>query len=49
MAVTVYGQRRFVESFGEDRFGGDMWFFGWIASAAFATALIARLVTRSPD
>lgn len=44
--ATQAGKARFVESFAEDRVGGQMWYIGWIATAAFGTALLARLISR---
>ena len=41
------GKARFAASSAEDTFGGQMWYFGWIATAAFGTALLARLFSRS--
>ena len=41
------GKARFAASFAEDRLGGQMWYFGWIATAAFGTALLARLFSKS--
>ena len=41
------GKARFAASFAEDTFGGQMWYFGWIATATFGTALLARLFSRA--
>ncbi|MBT8417435.1 MAG: hypothetical protein KJO42_08335 [Silicimonas sp.] len=37
------GKERFAASFAEDAFAGRLWYFGWIAVAASATALISAL------
>ena len=51
LGVSVWaaqtGKARFAASFAEDTFGGQMWYFGWIATATFGTALLARLLSRS--
>ena len=45
--ATQAGKARFVESFAEDRLAGQMWYIGWIATAAFGTAFLARLFSRA--
>ena len=44
--VAQTGKARFAASFAEDAFGGKMWYYGWIATATFGTALLARLLSR---
>ncbi len=41
MGIASTGKARFAASYAEDTFGGQMWYFGWIAICAFAAALIA--------
>jgi hypothetical protein len=45
--TTYIGKTRFVASFAEDAFAGRMWFLGWIAVMAAATALAASLLSRA--
>lgn len=45
--ITYSGKTRFAASFAEDRFAGQMWYFGWIAIATFGTALLARVFSRA--
>ena len=40
-ALASFGKARFAASFAEDATAGRLWYFGWIAAAAFAAALIA--------
>lgn len=40
-AIAVAGKDRFAASFAEDVLAGQLWYFGWIATCAFAAALIA--------
>ena len=42
-ALASIGKERFAVSYAEDRFAGQMWYFGWIALISSATALIAAL------
>jgi len=42
--VTAYtGKARFVASYAEDAFAGQMWYFGWISICALTTAMLASL------
>ena len=43
LAVAQYGKTGFAASFAEDRFAGQLWYFGWIATAAFFAAALATL------
>ncbi len=43
LATARYGQAGFAASFAEDQFAGQLWYFGWIASAAGFAALVASL------
>ena len=45
--LAAFGKARFVASFAEDELAGTLWYFGWIATAAAATALLARLFSRN--
>ena len=45
--VAYSGKTQFAASYAEDAFAGRMWYFGWIAIAAFGTALLARLFSRA--
>ncbi|NNE80122.1 MAG: hypothetical protein HKN18_07595 [Silicimonas sp.] len=40
-----WGRLGFAASFAEDKLAGQFWYFGWIAVAAFATALITAILT----
>ncbi|WP_270727364.1 hypothetical protein [Shimia sp. Alg240-R146] len=43
-ALAKYGQTQFAASYAEDRFAGQLWYFGWIATgAAFAATLTAAV------
>jgi len=42
-ATAQFGKMRFVASFAEDAFAGQLWFFGWIATATMATLVLALL------
>lgn len=44
-AVAFQGKARFAASYAEDRFAGQLWFFGWIATAAFATVVVAWVIS----
>ena len=46
-AFASVGKARFAASYAEDALAGQMWFFGWIATCAFAAALIASTLLRS--
>jgi hypothetical protein len=37
---------RFAASYAEDTLAGQMWFFGWIATALFAAALVAWVIVQ---
>ncbi len=39
--VAHFGKLRFAASYAEDAFAGQMWFFGWIATALFITLTLA--------
>ena len=41
--VAHFGKDRFAASFAEDALAGRMWYFGWIAVAATATASMAAI------
>ena len=41
--LAAVGKERFAASYAEDRFAGQIWYFGWIASTCAATALIAAI------
>ena len=43
-ATAHYGKLQFAASYAEDRLAGQLWYFGWIATAATATALIALVL-----
>lgn len=47
-ATASFGKNRFAASFAEDTFAGQMWYFGWIATCAFAAATLASLLWRTP-
>jgi hypothetical protein len=38
--VAKYGQIGFANSYAEDHLAGQLWYFGWIATAAAATLLL---------
>ena len=40
------GKTRFAASFAEDAMAGQVWYFGWIATAAFATVTLALALRR---
>ena len=46
-ALASWGKMRFAASFAEDTLAGQFWYFGWIATAALGTALLARLFSRN--
>ena len=41
--LAWFGKNRFAESFAEDVLAGHFWYFGWIATAAFATVTLSLL------
>lgn len=43
-AIATIGQIRFAASYAEDAFAGQMWYFGWIATCAFAAAALISLL-----
>ena len=47
-ALASYGKERFAASFAEDRAAGRIWYMGWIATMAFASAFIAALFSPTP-
>ena len=47
VSLAFWGKAQFAASFAEDRFAGQVWYFGWIGAAMFATALLARLLSRN--
>ena len=46
-ALAAWGKMRFAASFADDALAGQVWYFGWIATAALGTALLARLFSRN--
>lgn len=42
------GKEGFAASYGEDAVAGQIWFFGWIATCAFAAAALATLGRPDP-
>jgi len=42
--VAKYGQTQFAASFAEDAFAGQLWFFGWHATAAAASLTVALII-----
>ena len=42
-ATSQFGKMRFVASYAEDAFAGQLWFSGWIATATMATLVLALL------
>jgi hypothetical protein len=44
VAITIVGKTRFAASYAEDALAGQMWYFGWIATCALCTALVASAV-----
>ena len=42
-AVAKTGAARFAASYAEDVLSGRFWFFGWIATALFAAAVLTTL------
>ena len=47
-ATASLGKARFAETYAEDALAGQMWYFGWIATCAFAAAMLAGLLWRRP-
>ncbi len=45
LAAATWGKAEFAASFAEDALAGRFWFFGWIGTAAGATALLAALTS----
>ena len=41
-----WGKTEFAASFAENQRAGQIWYFGWIATALFATALLATLMRK---
>ena len=46
MAGATYGKAVFVASYADDRFAGQLWYFGWIAVGTFTAATIFALLHR---
>ena len=46
ISVATYGKMGFVAAYGDDRFAGQLWYFGWIAVGAFSTATLFALAPR---
>lgn len=44
--LAHHGKLTFVASYAEDALAGQFWFFGWIATCAMATALLATALGR---
>ncbi|WP_164659514.1 hypothetical protein [Tropicibacter sp. Alg240-R139] len=42
-AIATIGKTRFAASYAEDALAGQMWYFGWIATCAFAAATLISL------
>ncbi|MBL4766966.1 MAG: hypothetical protein JKY94_04525 [Rhodobacteraceae bacterium] len=42
-STATIGKTRFAASYAEDVLGGQMWYFGWMATCTFALALLATL------
>ncbi|SLN67099.1 hypothetical protein TRL7639_03852 [Falsiruegeria litorea R37] len=42
--IATVGKNRFAASYAEDTFAGHMWYFGWIATCAFAAAALISLL-----
>ena len=38
--VAKHGQTTFANSYGDDQFAGQLWYFGWIATGLFSAATI---------
>ena len=45
-AMAHMGKTRFAASYAEDVQAGQLWYFGWIATALFATTVLALLWPR---
>lgn len=43
LAMATMGKTRFAASYAEDVQAGQLWYFGWIAVALFATTTIALM------
>ena len=41
--ASSFGKTHFAASFAEDMLAGQLWYFGWIATAAFATLTLSLL------
>ena len=44
--AATWGKAAFAASYAENGFAGQIWYFGWIAAAAGATATIVSLLLR---
>ena len=47
ISVATYGKMVFVAAYGDDRFAGQLWYFGWIAVGAFSAATLFALTPRN--
>ena len=47
-AAAYFGKSSFAAFFAENALAGKAWYFGWIAVAAFTTALIAAVFSPTP-
>ncbi|MBT8458298.1 MAG: hypothetical protein HKP37_13125 [Boseongicola sp.] len=46
LAMATMGKTRFAASYAEDVQAGQLWYFGWIAVALFATTTLALLLPK---
>lgn len=47
LAMATMGKTRFAASYAEDVQAGQLWYFGWIAVALFATTTLALMWPKS--
>ena len=45
--LAHYGKTEFAASYAEDRLAGKFWYFGWIATCAMATSVLATILLKS--
>ena len=45
--LAHYGKTEFAASYAEDRLAGKFWYFGWIATCAMATSVLATILQKS--